>query len=118
MNRSNGKLSYLGLKSEEALQWALRQIPWAPEILQHTCELILDYIESRQCIKELQEETSNLSVHLTGTYEEISLLYRLTHNLKISKSDEELGQITLKWLEEVLPTKGLALQLIPVSNRR
>jgi putative nucleotidyltransferase with HDIG domain len=106
----------LGLKPEEALQWALRQIPWAPEILQHTCELILDYIESRQCVKELQEETSNLSVHLTGTYEEISLLYRLTHNLKISKSDEELGRITLKWLEEVLPTKGLALQLIPISN--
>jgi putative nucleotidyltransferase with HDIG domain len=106
----------LGLKSEQAVQWALRQIPWAPEILQHTCELILDYLESRQCIKELQEETSNLSVHLTGTYEEISLLYRLTHNLKISKSDEELGQITLKWLQEVLPTKGLALQFIPISN--
>jgi putative nucleotidyltransferase with HDIG domain len=107
----------LGLRPEEALQWALRQIPWAPEILQHTCELLLDYIESRQCIKDLQEETSNLSVHLTGKYEEISLIYRLTHNLKISKSDEELGRITLKWLEEVLPTKGLALQLIPISSK-
>jgi putative nucleotidyltransferase with HDIG domain len=106
----------LGLKPEEAVPWALRQIPWAPETLQHVCELLLDYVESRQCIKELQEETSNLSVHLTGTYEEISLLYRLTHNLKISKSDEELGQITLKWLEEVLPAKGFALQLIPVSD--
>ncbi len=105
----------LGLKPEEAAQWALRQIPWAPEILQHTCELILDYIESRQCIKELQEETSSLSVQLTGSFEEISLLYRLTHNLKISKSDEELGRITLKWLEEVLPAKSLALQLIPIS---
>jgi putative nucleotidyltransferase with HDIG domain len=106
----------LGLKSEETAQWAMRQIPWAPEILHHTCELILDHIESRQCIKELQEETSNLSVHLTSTYEEISLLYRLTHNLKISKSDEELGRITLKWLEEVLPTKGLALQLVPIFD--
>lgn len=106
----------LGFRPEEADQWAMRQIPWAPEILQHTCELVLDHVESRQRIKELQEETSSLSVHLTGTYEEISLLYRLTHNLKISKSDEELGQITLKWLEEVLPTKGLALQLVPVSN--
>ncbi|MGD0516805.1 MAG: HD domain-containing phosphohydrolase [Thermoguttaceae bacterium] len=106
----------LGLRPEEAVQWALRQTPWAPETLQYICELLLDYVESRQCIKELQEETSNLSVHLTGTYEEISLLYRLTHNLKISKSDEELGQITLKWLEEVLPAKGLALQLIPISD--
>ncbi|MGD0382854.1 MAG: HD domain-containing phosphohydrolase [Thermoguttaceae bacterium] len=106
----------LGLRSEEAVQWALRQIPWAPETLQYVCELLLDYVESRQRIKELQEETSSLSVHLTGTYEEISLLYRLTHNLKISKSDEELGQITLKWLEEVLPAKGLSLQLIPISD--
>ncbi len=106
----------LGLKPEEALRWALRQTPWAPEILQHTCELILDYLESRQCIRNLQEETSSLSVHLAGTYEEISLLYRLTQNLKISKSDEELGRITLKWLEEVLPAKGLALQLIPIAD--
>jgi putative nucleotidyltransferase with HDIG domain len=106
----------LGSRSEEAVQWALRQISWAPETLQYVCELLLDYVESRQCIKELQEETSNLSVHLTGAYEEISLLYRLTHNLKISKSDEELGRITLKWLEEVLPAKGLALQLIPISD--
>ncbi len=105
-----------GLKPEEAVPWAMRQIPWAPEILQHTCELILDHIESRKCIKELQEETSKLSVHLAGSYEEISLLYRLTHNLKISKSDEELGKITLKWLEEVLPAKGFALQLIPISG--
>jgi putative nucleotidyltransferase with HDIG domain len=106
----------LGLKPEEAAQWALGQIPWAPEILHHTCELLLDYIESRQCIKELQEETSSLSVHLAGSYEEISLLYRLTHNLKISKSDEELGRITLQWLEEVLPAKGFALQLVPISG--
>jgi putative nucleotidyltransferase with HDIG domain len=106
----------LGFKPEEAAQWSMRQIPWAPEILQHTCELVLDNIESRQCIKDLQEETSSLSVHLAGSFEEISLLYRLTHNLKISKSDEELGRITLKWLEEVLPAKGLALQLIPMPD--
>jgi putative nucleotidyltransferase with HDIG domain len=106
----------LGLKPDEALRWALRQMPWAPEILRHTCELILDYLESRQCIRSLQEETSSLSVHLAGSYEEIGLLYRLTQNLKISKSDEELGRITLKWLEEVLPAKGLALQLIPITD--
>jgi HD-GYP domain-containing protein (c-di-GMP phosphodiesterase class II) len=106
----------IGLKPEEAVPWAMRQLPWAPEILQHTCGLILDYLESRRCIKELQEETSNLSVHLAGSYEEISLLFRLTHNLKISKGDEELGQITLKWLEEVLPAKGLALQLVSVAS--
>jgi putative nucleotidyltransferase with HDIG domain len=106
----------LGIKPEEAVQWASQQKPWTPDLLFSTCELILDRLESRQRIKELQEETSILSVHLAGTYEEISLLYRLTHNLKISKSDEELGRITLKWLEEVLPAKGLALQLVPVTN--
>jgi HD-GYP domain-containing protein (c-di-GMP phosphodiesterase class II) len=106
----------LGLKPDEAMQWARRQIAWFPEVLQHTCELILDNVEQRHRIKGLQEETSSLSVHLTGTYEEISLLYRLTHNLKISKSDEELGRITLKWMEEVLPMKALALQIIPNSG--
>ncbi len=106
----------LGMKPDEATQWASRQTPWTPESLQSISELVLDQVEFRHRIKELEEETSNLSVHLAGSYEEISLLYRLTHNLKISKSDEELGRITLKWLEEVLPTKGLALQLTPVPN--
>jgi putative nucleotidyltransferase with HDIG domain len=106
----------LGMKPEEATQWAGSQPPWSPASLQSISDLLIDQLESRQRIKELQEETSNLSVHLAGTYEEISLLYRLTHNLKISKSDEELGQVTLKWLQEVLPAKGLALQLVPNPN--
>src|SRR3989304_4572255 len=105
-----------GMKPDELTQWADRQTPWTSDSLQTVCELVLDQVESHQRIKDLQEETSKMSVHIAGTYEEISLLYRLTHNLKISKSDEELGRITLKWLEEVLPAKGLALQLTPMSG--
>ena len=40
----------------------------------------------------------------------------MTQNLKISESDADLGRMALEWLQEVLPAKGLAIQLLPVPN--
>jgi hypothetical protein len=39
-----------------------------------------------------------ISHNLASTYEEISLLYTVTQNLRISRSDEELGQLAIDWL--------------------
>jgi len=64
----------------------------------------------------LQKEAGDLSVNLASTYEEISLLCRLTQNLKISESDESLSQVALEWMKDILPAAGLAIQLLPVSN--
>ncbi|NQT16114.1 MAG: HD-GYP domain-containing protein, partial [Planctomycetes bacterium] len=47
-----------------------------------------------------------------------SLLYRVTQNLKLSQSDEELGQVALEWMGEVVPAAGLAIQLLPVEGER
>ena len=48
--------------------------------------------------------------------EEISLLYRLTQNLKLSSNDEELAALALEWLSEVVPAESLAIQLTPSSK--
>ena len=106
----------LGLGPEEAAEWAARQIPWSPESLQRVGDLVLGHLAEQDRARGLEEEAQSLSVHLASTYEEISLLYRLTRNLKISKSEEDLGRVALEWLEEVLPAEGLALQLIPVAE--
>ncbi|MFH1919207.1 MAG: GAF domain-containing protein, partial [Planctomycetota bacterium] len=107
----------LGMDCEEGLDWASRQTPWAPESLERVGRLVMEQVAAGARIKELEDETEKLSNHLVATYEEISLLYRLTQNLKISESDEDLGRAALEWMEEVLPAEGLAIQLLPVAAK-
>ena len=106
----------LGMDPDEASLWASRRAPWPADALQRVSGLVLAQSTARQRIKQLEEEAGQLSVNVASTYEEISLLYRLTQNLKISQSDAELGRVALEWMEEVLPAAGLALQLVPVAQ--
>ena len=106
----------LAMQPAEAAAWACRQTPCAPEMLRRVCDMVLAEVESKRQIDELRQEASSLSVNLAETYEEISLLYRLTQNLRLSETDEGLGRIALEWLVDVVPAQGLALQLIPVAE--
>jgi putative nucleotidyltransferase with HDIG domain len=108
----------LGLNPEAAAGWAESQTPWTAEMLLRVGQMVLDQIRLRAEVAKLKEESGCLSVHLVATYEEISLLHRLTQNLKISQSDEDLGSGALEWLEEVIPARGFALQLIPTPEAR
>ncbi len=103
----------LGLNLEKAAVWACKQKPIPAERLQQTSRLIAEKLKMCRRVRELESENADVSLHLASTYEEISLLYRLTQNLKLSRSDEELGRIALQWLQETLPADGLAIQLLP-----
>jgi putative nucleotidyltransferase with HDIG domain len=102
----------LGMDAADAPAWAHRQIPWALPALERVGDLVLAHLRADKRTKDVELEARNLSVNLASTYEEISLLYRLTQHLKISESDEDLGRVALEWLAEVLPADGLALQLV------
>lgn len=104
----------MGMDPRDAAAWAARQTPWAPEILGRVGNLVMERMAATRRIEKLQRETENISAHLTTTYEEISILYRLTQNLRISESDEDLGLLALEWMHEVVPAKGLAIYLLPV----
>jgi hypothetical protein len=106
----------LGAKMDETVEWAARQTPWAPATLKRVGELALAEWNAKLRILRLEEETQKLSTHLATTYEEISLLHRLTHNLRISRSDEDLGRIALDWLQEVLPAQTVALRYLPLGK--
>ncbi len=106
----------LGISTEQAAHWATRQTPWSPNTLYRISELVLTQSRSQQRVKILEQENDSLSTHLSNTYEEISLLYRLTGNLKISAGDENLCRIALEWMHEVLPADVLAIQLVPIAQ--
>lgn len=57
----------------------------------------------------LQTEVDKLSEHIGSTFEEISLIHRLTRNLSISHKPTEIGAQALEWLEDVVPAEGFAL---------
>ncbi len=101
----------LGLAPREAAQWAARQTPWPSEALEAVGDLLLSSWSDHHRLAQLEQETQDLSVNLASTYEEISLLHRLSQNLKISRSNEELARIVLEWLLEVLPARGVAIRL-------
>jgi HD-GYP domain-containing protein (c-di-GMP phosphodiesterase class II) len=111
-----GPAELLGMRAEDLVAWARRQTPWPPEALKRISDLVLDHAQASQRLRELQREANSLSINLASTYEEISLLYRLTQNLKLSKSDEDLGRVALEWMKEVVPAAGLVMQLLPLHG--
>jgi putative nucleotidyltransferase with HDIG domain len=104
------------IRAEDADAWRGRQAVWPPEVLLRLAESVLMELAAQRRIRELEHETHSLSVNLSSTYEEISLLYRLTQNLRLSRSDEELGRIALEWLAEVMPAESLVLHLLPLGR--
>jgi putative nucleotidyltransferase with HDIG domain len=106
----------LGMKADEAHAWARAQTPWSPESLKRISDLVLDNARVKDRVVALQKEAGDLSVNLASTYEEISLLCRLTQNLKISESDESLSQVALEWMKDIVPATSLAIQLLPVPK--
>ncbi len=108
----------LGIPETQVQAWASRQVIWTPGTLEHLGDLAIHYTDQQERATSFEHEAQSLSVHLANTYEEISLLHRLTRNLKISRSDEELGRVVLGWLSDILLAEGVALQLLPVAEEQ
>jgi HD-GYP domain-containing protein (c-di-GMP phosphodiesterase class II) len=102
--------------AEAAQSWACRQSIISGEMLHRLATLVLSRLEAQQRIQSLQNEADQLSLHIASTYEEISLIFRLTQNLRIGSQEAELGRTALKWLVEIMPFEGLALWLLPQQN--
>ena len=111
--RDAGRVAeFLGVTPAAAVAWMSRQTPAEADLLERFATVAYEKLAGDDQIEQLESEVEKLSAHLGATFEEISLLYRLTHNLKLSSNDEELGQRALEWLAEVVPAEAFALQLI------
>lgn len=107
----------LGIEPPQAVRWASQQCPIAPEVLLRLATLVQQRCESECRIRGLEKEVEDLSDHLCSTYEEISLIYRLTHNLTISRKEEDLGRCAVQWLAEILPAEAIVVQLLAAPSR-
>jgi len=106
----------LGLSRRQAWHCIRNQSHGSAETLRRVAAMAIAQWKSGQQIRRMEREAQQISDHLAATYEEISLLHRLTHNLKISRSDEDLAAVALEWLSAVLPAESLAAYFFPVAQ--
>ena len=106
----------LGLEQDEAGAWLRRQSCWTPDMLLRMGQLAAERLHGDARLKSMEREVQDLSLHLSTSYEEISLLYRLTQNLKLSSKNDELGALALEWLAGVVPAETLAIQFLPPKS--
>ncbi|MBI1904605.1 MAG: HD-GYP domain-containing protein [Planctomycetia bacterium] len=100
-----------GVEEEALRRWAHRQTPVRGDTLERLAGLVLDHLSVADRADSLQHDVEKLTAQLCGMYEEVSLIYRLTHNLTISRSGSDLARLTLDWLLEVVPARGVAVLL-------
>ncbi|MEW4451877.1 HD-GYP domain-containing protein [Bremerella sp. JC817] len=99
----------LGTTTKDAKRWYHAQTEWTITSLERMASVVIEKMASDLEIGRLTEEIDKVSDSLSSTYEEISLLYGLTQNLRISSSDSQLGDLALNWLLEVIPCRGLSI---------
>lgn len=101
---------------QQAHQWAETRRPVDADLLLRLAKLAGSRLQADTRVRQLEGELESLSQQIGNTYEEITLLHRLTTNLRLSSSHMELGRMALQWLAAAVPAEGLALLLHSVDS--
>lgn len=96
--------------------WLDSQAIWDANVLLRLAEAIAGRLNAEADATRMRKEVELISQNLASTYEEISLLYTITQNLRISRSDEELGQLAIEWLIDCVSATSFAIQYLPVAE--
>ncbi len=97
------------LDVDDFATWAQQQPITAPRTAQHLLQMALRCLKQQAQLDQIGTEVDQLCEQLCHTYEEISLLYRLTNNLALNRSEQELAATAVQWVGQILPAQGLAI---------
>ena len=89
---------------------------WDPVVARRLGDLYVANTTLRLSTAKTRFENRMLSEQLAATREKITLVRKLTSNLKLTRDDEELGSLALEWLAETIPASSLAILLTPVVD--
>jgi HD-GYP domain-containing protein (c-di-GMP phosphodiesterase class II) len=101
----------LGVDAEQAFRWSRTRTVWPPQAIQEVSAGIVEKCALQQTNTQLKRQLADISSHLLMTFEEITLLHRLTEHLSIAKSVTDLCGLSVTWLAEVIPAKSVAIWL-------
>ena len=100
----------------EIQEWTREQTVWLPDMLLKFAAAVQGQLAAEARARRAEREIELVSENLAKTYEEISLLYTITQNLRISSTDEELGRLAIERLEECHSAEAFAIQFLPVTS--
>jgi HD-GYP domain-containing protein (c-di-GMP phosphodiesterase class II) len=99
----------LGLDTRQVFRWAKTEPVWPPHAIQEVSAAIVEKATLQQSTVQLKRQLADISSHLLMTFEEITLLHRLTERLSIAKSVTDLCELSVNWLADVIPAKAVAI---------
>jgi putative nucleotidyltransferase with HDIG domain len=105
-----------GVAVEEAMLWAASRTPWNPQAALRMGTAVVEMLATQQSSLQLKKQVAEVSSHLLNTFEEITLLHRLTERLSLSKSVVELCELSVRWLADVIPANCMAIKLNSVVD--
>jgi hypothetical protein len=97
-------------------RWISAQHCWQPSVLLNMGQLATERLAAEGRHNSLDRDIRDLTLNLSTTYEEISLIYRLTQNLKLNSGTDELVSLALEWLADAVPAECLMAQVLPSST--
>lgn len=96
--------------SEADMDRSLESVPCCDtQLLVRLLDLAFRQLKQRKHEAELQQELDALSLQIDYTYEEISLLHRLTENLQLSRPSEELADLCVRGLYPLIECAGVGI---------
>ncbi len=97
-------------RSESSAEQWLNAVPVCePRLLRRLLECGFKQLQQREREAVLQVELDALSQQIDYTYEEISLLHRLTQNLHLSRPSEELADLSVRGLYPLIECSGVGI---------
>ncbi|MGD9636279.1 MAG: HD-GYP domain-containing protein [Pirellulales bacterium] len=108
--------SAFGASPSQLLRWARSRMPWHAQAALQLCELLVEKTSMQQHSTQLKRQVAEISSHLLNTFEEITLLHRLTEHLSLSKSVVKLCELSVRWLSDVIPAKCVVIKLNSVVD--
>jgi len=101
----------LGVTTDQALRWSESRQVWPGHAVVELGKTWHAQEQGRQSNAVLQRQLTDVSAHLLSTFEELSMLHRLSERLSLSSSETELCDLALDWLQEIVPAQHLAITL-------
>lgn len=101
--------SELGLNACDVFSWACHRAPWPAYAVQEVSTAIAEKMAVQQTAAQYKRQLADISSHLLMTFEEITLLHRLTEHLSIAQSVPDLCSLSVSWLSDVIPARSVAI---------
>lgn len=101
--------SAFGVDAAQAFCWAQTQTAWPPKAIQEVSAAICEKTSMMQSTTTMKRQLADISSHLLMTFEEITLLHRLTEHLSISQSVADICAMSVNWLNDVIPARSCAI---------